>query len=88
MARTTTDHEEIRRWAESGGGRPAAVRRTHGTKGFGLRILFSTVPHGEHDTYTDIPWEEFFREFELARLALTYEPDSDEGRLVPRDGAP
>jgi hypothetical protein len=29
MAETTTDHDTIRRWAESKGGKPAAVDRTH-----------------------------------------------------------
>jgi hypothetical protein len=29
MAETTTDHEAIRKWAESKGGKPAAVDRTH-----------------------------------------------------------
>ncbi len=29
-AQITTDHDEIRKWAEERGGRPAAVRSTHG----------------------------------------------------------
>ena len=28
MAQVTTDHDEIRKWAEARGGRPAAVRST------------------------------------------------------------
>lgn len=39
---TTTDHEEIRRWAEERGGRPASVKGTeHGREKAGiLRINF------------------------------------------------
>ena len=34
-AKTTTDHDEIRNWAEARGGRPAVVRSTHGKGGIG-----------------------------------------------------
>jgi len=31
-AKFTTDHDEIREWAEARGGRPAAVRKTHAAR--------------------------------------------------------
>ena len=41
MASTTTDHNAIRKWAESHGGKPAAVERTHKGGDVGIvRIMF------------------------------------------------
>lgn len=64
---TTTDHKAIRKWAESRGGRPAAVASTHGGKDTGIiRIAFP----GETDGLQDITWDELFAKFEDSRLAF------------------
>ena len=47
QAKVTTDHDEIRKWAEARGGRPAAVRRTHSKDNVGI---IEAREHGE--TYT------------------------------------
>ncbi|WP_029029622.1 hypothetical protein [Salinarimonas rosea] len=86
MAQATTDHETIRKWAEGKGGKPAAVARTHDDDSVGIvRIMFPDAKNSRHDALTEISWEEFFRQFEDAELALLYEPDSMFSKIVGRD---
>jgi hypothetical protein len=88
MAEVTTDHETIRKWAESKGGKPAAVERTHKGGDVGIiRIMFPDAPQSKHDALTEITWEEFFEEFEKRKLALLYEEDSRFSKIVGRDTA-
>jgi hypothetical protein len=87
-ARTTTDHDEIRSWAEAHGGVPAAVERTHQGGDVGIiRIMFPKAPNSKHDALTEISWDEFFDEFDDRDLALLYEPDSLFSKLIGRDTA-
>jgi hypothetical protein len=88
--RTTTDHEEIRRWVEEHGGKPARVRGTGdgGDPGI-LRIDF---PGGTgEDQLEHISWDEWFRKFDENRLAFVYQERKADGedstffRLVKRD---
>ena len=77
---TTTDHEEIRRWAEERGGRPATVKGTeHGKEKAGiLRINF---PGSEADeALEDIDWDTFFEKFEKSKLAFVYQDETAEGQ--------
>jgi hypothetical protein len=86
MANTTTDHEQIRRWAERHGGKPAAVKSTHRGSDAGiLRLMFPKAPHSEHDALEEISWDEFFEKFDESKLALIYEEDSNFSKLVSRD---
>ena len=88
MAEVTTDHETIRKWAESKGGKPAAVERTHKGDDVGIiRIMFPDAPNSKHDALTEITWDEFFEEFEKRQLALLYEKDSLFSKFVGRDTA-
>ncbi|MCW2243403.1 hypothetical protein [Azospirillum canadense] len=99
MAKTTTDHDEIRHWAESHGGKPAVVRSTHhedaksrGTKsrktGVGLlRLMFPKARQSDHDELEEIQWDEFFKQFEDSKLALLYEEGSNFNKLIGRDTA-
>ena len=88
MAETTTDHETIRKWAESKGGKPAAVKRTHTDDDVGIiRIMFPDAPNSQHDALTEISWDEFFEEFEERDLALLYDEDSMFSKIVGRDTA-
>lgn len=85
-AKTTTDHDTIREWAEARGGRPAVAKGTEGGEGAGvLRILFQ-----DDDSLKEISWDEFFATFEEKKLAFLYqeEKDGQESRffkLVDRD---
>jgi hypothetical protein len=73
-SKTTTDHDEIRQWAEDRGGRPAAIR----TKGEGgiLRIDFGE-PEEEFEA---IGWDEFFRIFDENNLAFLYQDETGSGK--------
>jgi hypothetical protein len=66
-SKTTTNHDEIRKWAEERDGRPAVIR----TKGKGgvLRIDFGE-PEEEFD---EIDWDEFFKIFDQNKLAFLYQ---------------
>ncbi|HYC02918.1 MAG TPA: hypothetical protein VED40_06475 [Azospirillaceae bacterium] len=84
---TTTDHEEIRKWAESRGGRPAAVKGTPDEDDGGLlRIDFGE----REDNLEEIDWDRFFKTFDERKLAFLYQDriDGKESRffkLVRRD---
>lgn len=88
MAETTTDHETIRKWAESKGGKPAAVDRTHKGGDVGIiRIMFPNARESEHESLVEITWDEFFDEFEKRDLALVYDDKSMFNKIVGRDTA-
>ena len=78
-SRTTTDHDEIRRWAEERGGHPATVKGTeHGDEHAGiLRINFPGSSADE--SLEDIDWDTFFGKFEESRLAFVYQDETAEG---------
>src|SRR5204862_22606 len=57
----TTDHDEIRKWAEARGGRPAAARATHGKDDPGIiRLEFPRAPHAKDRALEEISWEDVF----------------------------
>ncbi len=83
MARTTgkstTDHDEIRRWAEERGGTPAHVRRTGSDADVGiLRIDFPGYADG--DTLEEISWDDWFDKFDERALALIYQENTAAGQ--------
>lgn len=72
--KTTTNHEEIRRWAEERGGRPAAVVHPMDTKiAGGLRIDFPDYDSGE--VLQEITWTEFFDRFEAENLTFIFQEE-------------
>ncbi len=88
----TTDHEEIQKWAESRGAKPAAVKRTGGKDDVGLlRLDFPGYSGG--DSLEHITWEEFFEKFDESGLALLYQEHTAAGeksnfnKLVSRETA-
>jgi hypothetical protein len=74
---TTTDHDEIRRWAEARGARPASVAATHGDDDAG--ILRFDFEGGDEESLDRISWEEFFATFESKGLALLYQDQTKDG---------
>ncbi|WIM12838.1 hypothetical protein [Enhydrobacter sp.] len=78
QARSITDHQQIMRWAEARGGRPARVRDTAGRSGEGgvLRFDFD----GEDASLERISWDEFFRIFDQSGLALLEQEETRDGR--------
>ena len=91
-SRTTTNHDEIRKWAEARGGKPATVKRTGGNDEVGvLRIDFPG--YSGEDTLEEITWDEFFRKFDEKNLAFLYQDTTASGgesrfyKFVSRDTA-
>src|SRR3954467_12538581 len=84
-SKITTDHDEIRNWAEERGGRPATVRSTHG-QGHGksggtgiIRIEFPDAPNSKADALEEISWEGFFAKVDESALALLYQEETAGG---------
>ena len=89
-SKTTTDHDEIRRWVESRGGKPAAVAETGSGNDPGiLRINFDEPGGDDDDRLEEISWEEWFTAFDENDLAFLYsdEGDSRFNKLVSRSTA-
>ena len=76
--RTTTDHDEIRRWVEDHDGKPASVRGTEaGDEAGVLRIDF---PGGAgEDQLEHVSWEDWFAKFEENELAFLYQEQKASG---------
>jgi hypothetical protein len=78
-SKVTTDHVEIRQWAEERGGKPASIEGTErGNEEAGLlRIDF---PGGAGDPPLNrITWEDFFKKFDEADLAMVYQAEKADG---------
>lgn len=74
----TTDHDEIRRWAEERGAHPAAVKRT-GRKGDTGIIRLDFPGYSGGQSLEKISWKEFFEKFEESKLALVYQQETAGG---------
>jgi hypothetical protein len=77
-SKTTTDHDEIRKWAEGRGGVPATVS---GTKRRGeVGVIRIDFPNGPEPSLEHISWDEWFDKFDENGLALVYQ-EKTEGQL-------
>ena len=78
-AKTTTNHEKIRRWADPRGGEPATVQRTGGKGDPGiLRIDF---PGGRGaQSLRHISWDQFFRKSDEKHLTFLYQEKTAKGQ--------
>ena len=77
-AKSTTNHELIRKWAEERGGKPAAVKGTG--KGDDPGILRIDFPgYAGEEKLQEISWEQFFEKFEKERLAFLYQEEIEGG---------
>jgi hypothetical protein len=75
QAKTTTDHEEIRRWIEARGGRPSVVKDTEGRDGEGLLRVEFRHP----DKLEDVDWDTFFKTFDDRKLAFLHQDKTADG---------
>lgn len=89
-SKTTTNHDEIKKWVESRGGRPATVKSTGDDKEPGvLRIDFPG--YSGEDSLEEISWDKFFEKFEESKLAFLYQEELKSGeesrffKFVSRD---
>ena len=79
-AKTTTDLEEIRQWAEKRGGKPAKVKTAGNDEeeeGL-LRLDFPGFSGG--DTLKKIEWDEWFGIFQKKNLAFLYQEKTTGGK--------
>jgi hypothetical protein len=73
----TTDHDEIRQWAEAHGAEPATVR---GTSQEGAGVLTLDFPGGAgEDRLEHISWDEWFEKFDRENLAFLYQERKSSG---------
>ena len=91
-SKTTTNHDDIREWAEARGGKPATVKRTESNGEAGvLRIDFPG--YSGSNSLEEISWEEFFKKFDEKQLAFLYQDETSSGeqsrffKLVSRETA-
>ena len=81
LSKTTTDHEEIRKWAEAHGAKPAQVKSTgKGNQTGILRFEFPDAPNHDDDKLEPISWEEFFEKFDESDLELLYQEKTAGGQ--------
>ena len=75
----TTDHDEIRRWVEERGGHPASIKGTarDDEQAGLLRIDFPTG--AGNPPLEPVGWEDFFKKFDEANLAMIYQEETTEG---------
>ena len=85
----TTDHEEIRSWAEERDGYPARVKSTNSKTGGIIRIDYEG--YSGEDSLERITWDEWFDAFEKNKLAFLYQNTVKGGgksrfsKLIDRD---
>lgn len=78
MTKYTTDHQEIKQWAEKHSGKPEIINSPNADESMvGLRIDFPGV---EDEVFLSdekppevISWQKFFEAFEKQQLAFEYE---------------
>jgi hypothetical protein len=92
LARTLTDHDEIRRWAEERGGKPTAVKGTsRGKRDVGM-IRIDFPGYSGEGKLEPIDWEQWFEKFDESNLALIVQEKTANGeishfnKLVAREG--
>lgn len=89
-SKRTTNHNEIRRWAESRGAKPACVKGTGGNGDPGM-IRLDFPGYSGADSLQEISWDDWFRAFDDNELALLYQEETAGGersnfnKLVSRD---
>jgi len=79
-SKTTTDHDEIRRWVEERGGHPARVKDTEGDDSTGLLRIDYPGYSGEN-RLEKISWDEFFTGFDDNKLAFLYQEKTKDGKV-------
>ena len=87
-AKKTTDHEQIRQWAESRDGYPASVE---GTSSKDEEAGLLRIGFRDQESLDEISWDAFFDKFEEENLAFLYQDQVEGGKpsrffkLVRRD---
>jgi hypothetical protein len=89
--KTTTDHAQIRSWAEDRGGRPVRVHGVFGRQADASDLRIDFLFEKYNDDVEQISWEDFFTQFDREKLVLVYQSETEGGsmsrfaRIVRRD---
>lgn len=75
-----TNHDDIRRWADTRGGKPAHVKGTTSSSDPGgiLRIDFPQFSGAEDENLEAVDWDTWFDKFDEENLALVVDDDEDD----------
>jgi hypothetical protein len=76
-SKTTTNHEEIKKWVEERGGHPAIVKGTE--KGGSALVRIDYPGFSGEDRLEEIEWDEFFEIFDENKLAFLYQDETADG---------
>ncbi len=79
LSKTTTDHDAIRKWAETRGAKPASVTGTGGKDIGVLRLMFPGYSEGRSKSLREITWTDFFKKFDENKLAFIYQDVTSSG---------
>lgn len=77
--KVTTDHNEIRRWAEERGAKPSAVIRTEHDHDPGI-IRLDFPDYSGAGSLEEISWDDWFEKFEEKKLALLHQDETAGGQ--------
>lgn len=73
-SKSTTNHDEIRRWVEERGGKPALVKGTEGKNEEHAGLL--RIKFQEEDKLEETDWETFFKTFDEKNLRFLYQEET------------
>lgn len=77
---STTDHDVIKKWVEERGGSPAVVKDTTGGSDVGL-LRINYPGYSGAGSLENIPWSEFFKEFDQKHLVFMYQDRMENGQV-------
>ena len=77
-SKTTTNHEEIKKWIEERDGKPAIVKGTE-DNGSGAGLLRVNFPGGAEQNLEEVSWDEFFKTFDTKHLAFLHQDKKADG---------
>ena len=81
----TTDHAEIKNFAEKRDMKPAAVKTDASDGGQHLiRLMQPSSPQSQNENLNEISWNDWFEDFDKNKLALVYDEENNFNKLVSR----
>ena len=79
-ANATTNHDIIRRWAESRGGKPVSVRGTARSKQHAGLLRIDFPGFSGAGKLEPVSWEEWFQKFDESKLSFLYQDKTKDGK--------
>lgn len=77
QTKVTSDHNEIRQWAQQRGGHPATVSRSGDNRGDDALLRFNF--QGESEDLEPVSWAQFFETFDENNLVMLYQEETEQG---------